>query len=376
MSKKDHKQGDEFTLMRQIYDNLQYLNYETEFDPISRKLPYLTPIYFTVQQKSPKEQFDYFAGLCVWMMQTYFGSPIETPTDYDQPATVTDNLIANLPAIGFKISFTPAKLISGYGSAVCQILDALTRLTIKKKGFSPTSFRVVSGLGGGNDEVETRGDDDEDDDIVDDVIDVQEDEDLESNAQIVDYGNDAQTKVIDSLELKAEAERVAPRLQIRIPAEKSDWRNHFLQMNQHQKTITDIMKELSPILTKVGTDVTKAIDSIENREKMLNDKFQDSVIKYSERAKQLEIVEKKHQERSERVNSLQAELNSVSDKLKSTKQNLDEKQKEVSDNSPLMNIKTASTKLREEIKQLELRSAILQRSLTQTWIEEKDILEE
>lgn len=376
MSKKGHKPGDEFTTMRQIYDNLQYLNYETEFDPISRKLPYLTPIYFAVQQVSSKEQFDYFSSLCVWMMQTYFGSNIETPNDFDQPAQVTDNLIAALPAIGFKINFTPAKLISGYGNAVCQILDALTRLTIKKKGFQPTSFRVVSGLGGGSDEVETRGDDDNEDDIIDDAVDIQEDDEQDESMQIIDFGNDAQTKIIDSLELKAEAERVAPRLQIRIPAEKSDWRTHFMQMNNHQKTITEIMTQISPILSKVGADVTKAIDAIENREKMLNNRFQTSVMQYAEKAKSLETVEKKHRERVEAVNKLQAELTTVIDKLSSTKQNLDEKQKEVSDNSPLMSIKTATAKLRDEIKALELRSAILQRSLTQTWLEEKEILDE
>lgn len=373
MSKKDgHKPGDEFMTMRQVYDSLQYLNYETEFDPIKRKLPYLTPIYFAVQQKSPKEQFDYFAGLCVWMMQTFLGSSIETPSDYDQPATVTDNLINNLAALSFKINFQPAKLISGHGFQCCSILEALCRLSLKKKGFSPPSFRVVSGLGGKDDEVEVRGEDD-DDDIVDDVVDVQEDEDKENDAIITDFGNDAQSKVIDSLELKAEAERVAPRLQIRIPAEKSDWRTHFSQMNTHQKTITDIMTQLSPILTKVGADVTKAIDAIENREKMLNNRFQTSVVDYAERARQLETVEKKYHERVTTVNNLKSTLNDVIDKLNNTKQNLDEKQKEVSDNSPLMNIKTALAKLKEDIKQLELRSAILQRSLSQAWLEEKDV---
>ncbi|EAY00969.1 huntingtin-interacting protein, putative [Trichomonas vaginalis G3] len=372
MPKEGHKGGDEFVLMRQIYDNLQYLNYETDFDPIKRKLPYLTPIYFAVQQKSPKEQFDYFAGLCVWMMQTFNGSQIETPSDYDQPATVTDNIFNNLNGLGIKVSFQPAKLISGHGSHCCLILDALCRMSLKKKGFSPSSFRVVSGLGGKDDEVEVRGEDDEDD-IVDDVVDVQEDEDKENDAIITDYGNDPQSKVIDSLELKAEAERVAPRLQIRIPAEKSDWRTHFSQMNTHQKTITDIMTQLSPILTKVGADVTQAIDAIENREKMLNNRFQTSVVDYAERAKQLETVEKKYHERVTTVNNLKTALNDVIDKLNNTKQNLDEKQKEVSDNSPLMNIKTALAKLKEDIKQLELRSAILQRSLSQAWLEEKDV---
>ena len=144
-------------------------------------------------------------------------------------------------------------------------------------------------------------------------------------------------------------------------------------MNTHQKTITDIMTQLSPILTKVGADVTQAIDAIENREKMLNNRFQTSVVDYAERAKQLETVEKKYHERVTTVNNLKTALNDVIDKLNNTKQNLDEKQKEVSDNSPLMNIKTALAKLKEDIKQLELRSAILQRSLSQAWLEEKDV---
>jgi hypothetical protein len=48
----------------------------------------------------------------------------------------------------------------------------------------------------------------------------------------------------------------------------------------------------------------------------------------------------------------------------------------VSDNSPLMKIKQAIAKLREQIKALELRSAILQRSLTQTWQDEKEAADE
>lgn len=376
MTKKtDKKQGDEFTLMRQIYDYLEYLDYEREFDPVSRKLPYLTPTYFAVQQQNPKTQFDYFSGLCIWMMQKYFKLDIETPTDYDQPATVTDNLIAHLPKIGFKITFQANKLTSGSGIAVCQILDALCRLSLNKSGFKHQDFRVVSGLGGSGDEVETRGDDDEDG-IIDDIVDVQEDDEGNEDTGAIDYGTDSQTKVIDSLELKAEAERVAPRLQIRIPAEKSDWRTHFSQMTTHHKSITDLMVQLTPILTKVGGDVTQAITLIENREKMLNTRFEQKIVDYSTRAKLLESIEKKHRDRVQSVNTLKSELENVIDKLSKTKESLDEKRKEASDNSPLMSIKTASTKLREEIKQLELRSAILQRSLTQSWLDEKESLEE
>jgi estrogen-related receptor beta like 1 len=364
----DQKSPDEFILMRQIYDNLQYLEYETNFNPVSRHFPYLNTVYFAVAGQSAKEQFDYFAALCIWMMRSYLGSEIETPSDYDEPAQVADNLILALPAIGFKLNFSLSKLVPGHGLAVCTILDAIVRMTIKKRKFSPNSLRVVGGLGE-KEEVETVGDDD--DGIVEEAIDVQSDG--EDDGMTVDYAADAGQKVIDSMDLKAEATRVAPSLQIRIPAAKNDWRTHFSQMTQHQTTILDCMSQLTPILSKIGADVTKAIQAIQTRERTLNARFQTSISDYAERASKLAVVETRHASRKAEVDALQADLNEVVGRLGSVKENLTEKQKEVSDNSPLMKIRTAITKMREQIKALELRSSILQRSLMQTWQDEKDI---
>jgi hypothetical protein len=112
MSKaRDTKPNDEFQLMRQIFDNLLYLDYETGFDPVRRHLPYLNPLYFALPGQSLKEQFDYFAHLCVWLMQTVLGSEIETPSEYDEPPTVAENFVLAMPGIGFKLSFSSAKLV-------------------------------------------------------------------------------------------------------------------------------------------------------------------------------------------------------------------------------------------------------------------------
>lgn len=368
MSRKgvDQKSPDEFILMRQIYDNLQYLEYETNFNPVSRHFPYLNEFYFAVPGQSSKEQFDYFAALCVWMMQKFLGSEIETPSDYDEPAQVADNLILALPAIGFKLNFSSSKLVPGHGLAVCTILDAIARMTVKKRKFSPNSLRVVGGLGG-KEEVETIGEDDEG--IVEEAADVQSD--VEDNGAVVDCAVDSGKRVIDSMDIKAEVTRVAPSLQIRIPAARSDWRTHFSQMMQHQTTILDCMSRLSPILSKVGSDLTKAVQAIQTREKTLNARFETSIYDYAERAAELAAVEARHKARKGEVDALQAELTDVVGRLGSVKDDLNEKQKEVSDNSPLMKIRTAITQMKEQIKALELRSSILQRSLTQTWQEEK-----
>ena len=372
--KTEKKIGDEFTLMRQIYDNLQLLNYETEFKPLERKLPYLTPLYFVLPARSSKEQFDYFAHLCTWMLQKFFGSNIETPTDYDTPTAIADNILIKLPDAGFKINFSSSKLLSGNGQSVLLILDSLSRGSLTKSGSFSSKLRIISGIGGGDDDEEVKTIDDDESALLDDVIEVPDDIEINENST-PDYINDLPNKIIDPLDLKKEAEKVANRLQIRIPAEKSDWRTHFSQMNQYQKNISDLMSQLSPILSKVGADVTKAIEAIDTREKTLNNRFETSVIEYSNKAKSLENIEKKHRERVTSVNNLQTELNNVIDKLSKTKNALDEKQKETSDNSPLIQIKDASQNLKEEIKKLELRSAILQRTLTQTWLEDKKTID-
>jgi estrogen-related receptor beta like 1 len=352
--------------MRQIYDNLQYLEYEMNFNPMSRHFPHLNEFYFAVPGQSAKEQFDYFAGLCIWMMQKYLGSEIETPSDYDEPAQVADNLILALPAIGFKLNFSSSKLVPGHGIAVCTILDAIVRMTIKKRKFSENSLRVVGGVGGKED-VETVREDD--DGIVEDAVDVQSD--AEDDGAVADAASSH--PVIDSMDLKAEATRVAPSLQIRIPATKHDWRAHFSQMTQHKTTMLDCMSQLAPILSKIGADITKAVQAIETREKTLSAKFTTSIADYAERATKLAAVEARHKDRKAGVDAQQAELTDVVGRLGSVKDNLNDKQKEVADNSPLMKIRTAITKMREQVKALELRSSILQRSLTQTWQDEKEI---
>jgi estrogen-related receptor beta like 1 len=355
--------------MRQIFDNLQYLDYETAFDPVHRHLTYLNPLYFALSGQSSKEQFDYFASLSVWIMQTFLGSDIETPSEYDEPSTVADNLMLALPAIGFKLSFASSKLVPGYGLAVSTILDALLRQTIKKRRFAPNPFQAISGLGG-EQRMEVVGGD-EDEGIVDEAVDVDDpDEDDFGTIAGLDVGPE---KVLDSLELQKEAERVASKLQIRIPAAKSDWRSHFSMMTSHHHKINELMAQLTPILAKVGANVTRAIESIQTREKSLNAKFQGTISNYATQAASLEQVEKQYKERTATVGKLQNELNEIVGKLEKTKDHLNDKQRSASDATPLMKIRSAIVQLKDEVKKLEIQSAILQRSLTQTWLEERDL---
>jgi hypothetical protein len=175
-------------------------------------------------------------------MQSFLGSKIETPSEYDEPATVADNLMLALPQLGFKLSFSSSKIAPGQGLAVVTILDALLRQSLMRRRFARNSFRAVSGFGG-EQAIETVGGGADDEGVVDDAVDVDEPDDSDT---VGGFESGSASTVVDSLELKKEAERVAPRLQIRIPAAKNDWRAHFSMMTQHHHKISELTAQLAP----------------------------------------------------------------------------------------------------------------------------------
>jgi DNA repair ATPase RecN len=133
------------------------------------------------------------------------------------------------------------------------------------------------------------------------------------------------------------------------------------------------MAQLAPILAKIGANVTRAVESIQTRQKALNTRFQATISEYPARAASLEQIKKQYQERTAIVGKLQNQLNEVVGKLAKTKDHLQDQHHSASDNSPLTKSRSAIVQLKEEAKKLELQSAILQRSLSQTWLEERDL---
>jgi hypothetical protein len=108
------------------------------------------------------------------------------------------------------------------------------------------------------------------------------------------------------MDLKVEATRVAPSLQIWISAAKNDWWTPFSQMMQHQTTILNCMNLLAPILSKVRADLTKAIQTKHTRKETLNAQFQISISDYAESISKFAVVEAWHAPRKAEVDALPA----------------------------------------------------------------------
>jgi uncharacterized protein YdiU (UPF0061 family) len=128
-------------------------------------------------------------------------------------------------------------------------------------------------------------------------------------------------------------------------------------MTEHHTLILDCKNHLALVLSKIWADLTKAIQTISTKEKTLSARFQTFISDYAQRASKFTVVEARHASRKVEVDVVR--------RLGPVKEDLNEKQKEVSDHSPLGKIRTVITKMRKQTQAFELRSSIFQRSLTQ-----------
>lgn len=129
----------------------------------------MSKCYFAVKI-SASEQFMYFVTLVSWLL-TLCGQSQGGWNQYDDPNTVTNNIVLDLKKLDVLIDYPPSKLKSGSGEAVCQALHGLVQVALKAQKFK---FRtpVIP-----------------DDEDGDDGGDAGDGDDMEGNADIADMVN-------------------------------------------------------------------------------------------------------------------------------------------------------------------------------------------
>jgi estrogen-related receptor beta like 1 len=119
-------------VMEDVLEYLKLLDYEGEFCA-ERGLKPLSRCYFAVKI-SPSEQFMYFVTLVSWML-SLCGQSAGGWNQYDDPNTVTNNIVLDLKKLDVLIDYPPSKLKSGSGEAVCQALHGLVQVALKAQKF-------------------------------------------------------------------------------------------------------------------------------------------------------------------------------------------------------------------------------------------------
>uniref|UniRef100_A0A8B9D3E0 Intraflagellar transport protein 57 homolog n=1 Tax=Anser cygnoides TaxID=8845 RepID=A0A8B9D3E0_ANSCY len=370
-----------FVLMEELRDKLKLLGCEEEEALRRHNMRPLSRHYFALPT-NPGEQFFMFCTLAAWLI-TKAGHPFEQPQEYDDPNAVISNILSELRSFGRPVDFPPSKLKAGYGEQACYVLDCLADEALKYSGFSwkrpvyPTEEL---------EEEEITEDDAEltlnklEEDVVEEESDNEENfidlNVLKAQTYRSDMNDSTKQEEIlqsttDAAEWNLEVERVLPQLKVTVRTDNKDWRIHVDQMHQHKDGIESSLKETRGYLDKLHSEISRTLEKINSREKYINNQLEHLVQEYRSAQALLSEAKEKYQEGSGGVTERSRVLSEITEVLERVKQETEEKGSSMTDGAPLVKIKQALTKLKQETIQMDIQIGVMEHTLLQSKLKEK-----
>nr|XP_021137896.1 LOW QUALITY PROTEIN: intraflagellar transport protein 57 homolog [Columba livia] len=331
---------------------------------------------------NPGEQFFMFCTLAAWLI-TKAGHPFEQPQEYDDPNATISNILSELRSFGRSVDFPPSKLKAGYGEQACYVLDCLAEEALKYSGFSWKRPAYPT------EELEEEEVTEDDAELMFNKLEesaVEEESDNEENfidlnvlkAQTYrsDMNDSAKHEEIlqsttDAAEWNLEVERVLPQLKVTVRTDNKDWRIHLDQMHQHKDGIESSLKETRGYLDKLHNEISRTLEKINSREKYINNQLEHLVQEYCSAQALLSEAKEKYQEGSGGVTQRIRVLSEITEVLERVKQETEEKGSSMTDGAPLVKIKQALTKLKQETIQMDIQIGVMENTLLQSKLKEK-----
>eukprot|EP00727_Mastigamoeba_balamuthi_P013021 m51a1_g8341 putative intraflagellar transport protein 57 homolog (438) ;mRNA; r:17105-18795 len=371
---KETEASQAYLLMEDVADKLKLLDYEVKFcKGFARgSLKPLRPTYFATQASNAAEQFFYMNQLVCWLA-SLCGQRITPPARTDDPNAVTATLIEELKRMGFPVDFPPNRLRQGHGEVVCGVLSSLINAALAAAGFGfeqpqhpeppptedgPTAEDALA------DEADEAADAD---DLVDENLEADDDDEVpETRIEHEKIGQAA-----DPAQWKVEVERVAPLLRVHLVQDPKDWRSRTEQLKKQYEAIGGQLNDTRTSLERVATEIDRDLDKIATHEKYMNEQFSTLVQEHRTATEEMQKVQEQYKLASDRVNVLSKDLTAVVDELTAVKEEVDTLGNAITDTSPVLRMKQALARIKDEIAQMEVRIGVAEHTLLRAKMKEK-----
>ncbi|OUM61606.1 hypothetical protein PIROE2DRAFT_12343 [Piromyces sp. E2] len=116
-------------------------------------------------------------------------------------------------------------------------------------------------------------------------------------------------------------------------------------------------------LERLHKEIEKTLEKILSRETYINTQFESQIEENREIQDQLSILKQKYMSSSANVNDLTNQLSQISEDLDNVKLMIDEFGNGMTDSKPLAEIKQSNVRLKNEIKQMNLRIGVIEHTL-------------
>ncbi|RXG62272.1 Intraflagellar transport protein 57-like protein [Armadillidium vulgare] len=375
-----------FVVMDDLLDKLKLLNYDKEFVQDMKKKSLNR--HFFCNTHNPGEQFYLFSSLCAWLINKA-GRSMEQPQEFDDPNSTISNILDHLRQMNVTVEFFPNKLKPGWGENVIYVLDRLADFALKNTNFSwkqpvyPTE--------------ETEGEDDDIEDeaeltlekVEEDMIDDMDDDDEEEeNILHMDDLKDLTVKddefqkpenflysTTTLEEWQLELERVLPQLKVTLRPDTRDWRSHIELMHEHRSKIDKTLTFTEKQLDSLHNEISRSLEKISSREKYLNSQLEPLLMEY----RNLQNVAAENREQYRQVSGRLVEkshiLAQITDELDRVKHEMDERGSSMTDGAPLVSIRKALTRVKQEVTAMDVRIGVVEQKTLLSKLKDKSNLQ-
>ncbi|NXT13204.1 IFT57 protein, partial [Prunella fulvescens] len=173
----------------------------------------------------------------------------------------------------------------------------------------------------------------------------------------------------DAAEWNLEVERVLPQLKVTVRTDNKVWKNGFacVQPVSNGFSSATLSEPLSGYLDKLHNEISRTLEKINSREKYINNQLEHLVQEYrSAQALLSEVL------LIFCCCFLQKKISfKITEALEKVKQETEEKGSSMTDGAPLVKIKQALTKLRQETIQMDIQIGVMEHTLLQSKLKEK-----
>ena len=334
------------------------------------------------------EQFLHFISLVSWLLSIN-NHQVEGWNKYDDPTTASQNVLIELKKLGIELPISPGKLKNGHGEEVCQVLKALTEMSLKNR-FKFKRHAIKDDANGQDDEADEMDGDDLDGraDMADEVhADIEEDEidedmdfgvgggiqyDMAKHMEADMAANAIIHSAITTEKWQIEVERVTHKLKFNKNAQDENaWRSHLDQTKKYADQVKAALPEVRVKLERLQEEASKALDKISRKEALLSRSFQGQTGDYRAHSDKIKENQDSFSTVSKNVEDLETELSEINSRLDNASRKIEDTGKQFSDNTPVQNIKKAITTIKTDISSIDIRIGVVSNTLLQLKLKEK-----
>jgi estrogen-related receptor beta like 1 len=168
---------------------------------------------------------------------------------------------------------------------------------------------------------------------------------------------------------KLELERVFPKLKLNSSAatalQSREWRSHIDQASNHNSTLTANFPSTKQTLDKISNNLKKQLDVILSKEKQINREYEAIGNEFRDKQRKSQQVQDIYNQLQGSVAELNNELQLRTDEVEQIKQQMTEKNNNMTDTQPLRKLQNSLANLKKESDDLELRIGVTGQTLLQ-----------